>query len=327
MSQIRIHPGEVLAEDFMKPRGLDTATVAGMLDMPETEVAAVIATTAAVTPELAAKLAAQFGATPEEWLKLQAVHDREANLPVAEQQQRHWYIHWLTSADANLDPLALLELTTLELGNWSLALLRDMMLANVQWGAANAASASDVDRKDVIDGAVGTETHGRFYGTEPVPEPTAGGCVDQAPLFWARERRRHLEKMSGTELATECANILAVEAAQSQRHDAVVSAIRRTKSSQMSKLVNVRYDYTRALIETAKHFRNRGKKVKEAIRRLEKTPYECADGTTISSNKGDLVVQQGDRVTRITHNQFTKRYWPRGLLPPTTVGGNHQPLP
>jgi len=311
MVGVRTHPGQVLAEEFMKPRGLDTVAVAALLGMPEPGIAAVIATTAPVTPELAAKLAVQFGATPELWLNLQAAHDREASLPLTEQQQRRWYVHWLTTtADSSLDPFALLELTTSELAHWCVVVHRERMLGNLEWGRQHAAGASAAQRRDVIDAAVALDAKGRYFGTEPAPVTSAGGCLDEGPVLWARARRKQLKGMSGRELADECRRVLDADSARLQRHQEAMAIAGSYASQRGRELVSFRYSYRQALLDAAAHLRGQGVRAKTANSQLAREPFLADDGSVVTSAHDRIIVKRCDDVIGdVSMGQFQREYW------------------
>jgi addiction module HigA family antidote len=70
-----IHPGEVLAEEFMKPYGLSANRLAKALDVPTNRITAIINGTRGITGETALLLAHTFGTTPEFWLNLQSRYE------------------------------------------------------------------------------------------------------------------------------------------------------------------------------------------------------------------------------------------------------------
>jgi addiction module HigA family antidote len=81
MPRIRTHPGEILAEDFMKPLGLSARQLAKALDVPPNRITAIVNAQRAVTADTAMRLARYFRTTPQFWLNLQVAHD----LSLAEQ--------------------------------------------------------------------------------------------------------------------------------------------------------------------------------------------------------------------------------------------------
>lgn len=66
-----IHPGEVLAEEFMTPLGLSSNALAARIGVPGNRVSMIVAGKRGVTGDTALRLAAAFGTTPEFWMNLQ----------------------------------------------------------------------------------------------------------------------------------------------------------------------------------------------------------------------------------------------------------------
>jgi len=73
--RVTTHPGEVLAEEFLKPLGLSVNALAMALRVPATRVGAVVKGERGVTADTALRLARFFGTSPEFWINLQAMHD------------------------------------------------------------------------------------------------------------------------------------------------------------------------------------------------------------------------------------------------------------
>lgn len=73
--RVTTHPGEVLAEEFLKPLSLSVNALAMALRVPATRVAAIVKGERAVTADTALRLARFFGTSPEFWVNLQAMHD------------------------------------------------------------------------------------------------------------------------------------------------------------------------------------------------------------------------------------------------------------
>jgi addiction module HigA family antidote len=72
-----IHPGEVLAEDFMAPRGLTANQLALDLHVPANRLSEVIRGRRSISADTALRLARYFGTTPALWLNLQSSYDLE----------------------------------------------------------------------------------------------------------------------------------------------------------------------------------------------------------------------------------------------------------
>ena len=70
-----IHPGDQLREEFMIPLGLSAQRLAEDIDVPVSQVQAVIAERQAITGDTALRLARYFGTSPEFWLNLQRDYD------------------------------------------------------------------------------------------------------------------------------------------------------------------------------------------------------------------------------------------------------------
>ena len=75
MARIRTHPGEVLAEEFMKPNGLSARALAAEVDVPANRITEIIRQRRGVTADTAIRLARRFGTTPRFWMNLQVAHD------------------------------------------------------------------------------------------------------------------------------------------------------------------------------------------------------------------------------------------------------------
>ncbi len=70
-----IHPGEILAEEFMKPLGLSANALALALRVPATRISEIVRGNRSITTETALRLARYFGTTPDLWLGLQTEYD------------------------------------------------------------------------------------------------------------------------------------------------------------------------------------------------------------------------------------------------------------
>jgi len=70
-----IHPGEILAEDFMAPRGLTANRLALDLHIPANRVSEIIRGRRAITADTALRFGRYFGTSAELWLGLQADYD------------------------------------------------------------------------------------------------------------------------------------------------------------------------------------------------------------------------------------------------------------
>jgi addiction module HigA family antidote len=70
-----IPPGEILAEEFMKPYGISQNRLARDIDINPARVNDIVHGRSAITAPIALRLAKYFGTTPELWLNLQTSYD------------------------------------------------------------------------------------------------------------------------------------------------------------------------------------------------------------------------------------------------------------
>ena len=75
MGRRHTHPGEVLAEEFMKPLGLSAWALGAAIGVPGNRVSDIIRQRRDVSADTAIHLARYFGSDPRFWLNLQAGHD------------------------------------------------------------------------------------------------------------------------------------------------------------------------------------------------------------------------------------------------------------
>ena len=66
-----VHPGEVLAEEFLAPKGLSAAALARHIGVPANRVSEIVAGRRNITGDTALRLAATFGTSAEFWMGLQ----------------------------------------------------------------------------------------------------------------------------------------------------------------------------------------------------------------------------------------------------------------
>ena len=96
-----IHPGEILAEDFMKPRELSQNALARALNVPPRRINEIVKGKRAITADTALRLARYFGTTAELWTGLQADYDLRL---VRHERERQ--------IERDVEPLATLQLAT-----------------------------------------------------------------------------------------------------------------------------------------------------------------------------------------------------------------------
>ena len=73
--RVTTHPGEMLAEEFLKPLGLSVNALAMALRVPATRIGAIVKGERAISADTALRLARYLGTSPEFWMGLQAMHD------------------------------------------------------------------------------------------------------------------------------------------------------------------------------------------------------------------------------------------------------------
>ncbi len=73
--QSPVHPGEILAEEFLSPLGLTQYRLAKSLSVPARRINQIIHGTRAVSADTALRLARFFGTSDEFWLNLQMQYD------------------------------------------------------------------------------------------------------------------------------------------------------------------------------------------------------------------------------------------------------------
>ena len=69
------HPGEVLAELYLKPLDMSAIALAKRLKVPRTRIERLVKGETALTVDTAMRLARFFGNTPEFWMNLQRAYD------------------------------------------------------------------------------------------------------------------------------------------------------------------------------------------------------------------------------------------------------------
>jgi addiction module HigA family antidote len=72
-----IHPGEILANDFLEPLGLSQYRLAKDISVPARRINEIVHGSRAVSADTALRLARYFGTTERFWLNVQARYDLE----------------------------------------------------------------------------------------------------------------------------------------------------------------------------------------------------------------------------------------------------------
>jgi addiction module HigA family antidote len=75
-----IHPGEILAEEFMKPLGMSINSLARDLHVPPNRIHGIVRGSRAITADTALRLGIYFETAPETWLNLQSEYDLRKTL-------------------------------------------------------------------------------------------------------------------------------------------------------------------------------------------------------------------------------------------------------
>jgi addiction module HigA family antidote len=70
-----IHPGEILAEEFLKPMALTNARLASDIDVPVSRISEIVNGKRPITIDTAMRLGFYFKMEPRFWLNLQAEYD------------------------------------------------------------------------------------------------------------------------------------------------------------------------------------------------------------------------------------------------------------
>ena len=72
-----IHPGEILAKEFLVPLGLSQNELARALGVPPRRINEIVLGKRAITADAALRMARYFGNSPDFWMALQASFDLE----------------------------------------------------------------------------------------------------------------------------------------------------------------------------------------------------------------------------------------------------------
>src|SRR6266542_3983573 len=74
-----VHPGEVLAEEFLEPMGISQYRLAKDIAVPPRRINEIVHGTRAVSADTALRLARYFGTSERFWLNLQAQYDLDVD--------------------------------------------------------------------------------------------------------------------------------------------------------------------------------------------------------------------------------------------------------
>lgn len=70
-----IHPGEILLEDFMRPKEISINKLAREIVVPPNRISAIVNGKRSITADTALRLGRYFSVSPETWLGIQADYD------------------------------------------------------------------------------------------------------------------------------------------------------------------------------------------------------------------------------------------------------------
>ncbi|HRT30496.1 MAG TPA: HigA family addiction module antitoxin [Kiritimatiellia bacterium] len=70
-----IHPGEILAEEFLIPMGISQNRLAMEIRVPTPRINAIVRGRRAISADTALRLGQYFGTGPEFWINLQSAYD------------------------------------------------------------------------------------------------------------------------------------------------------------------------------------------------------------------------------------------------------------
>jgi addiction module HigA family antidote len=96
MPRLRTHPGEVLAEEYMKPLNLSANALGQAIGVPGNRISDIIRRRRDVSADTAIRLARLFDVDPRFWLSLQTAYD----LSLAETRNDYSGVRSRTSAGA-----------------------------------------------------------------------------------------------------------------------------------------------------------------------------------------------------------------------------------
>jgi addiction module HigA family antidote len=71
----RVHPGEILREEFLKPMGISAYELAKRLHVPAPRVNDIVLERRGISADTAVRLSRFFGATEQFWLNLQGAYE------------------------------------------------------------------------------------------------------------------------------------------------------------------------------------------------------------------------------------------------------------
>ncbi len=79
--RIPTHPGEILIQEFLKPKGISQTAFAKHVGFSVQCINEIVRGKRGITPDTAWRFAQAFGTTPEFWMNLQIAHDLASHRP------------------------------------------------------------------------------------------------------------------------------------------------------------------------------------------------------------------------------------------------------
>ena len=70
-----MHPGEILREEFMAPKGISANALAMALRVPSTRISQIVNERRGITADTAYRLATHFGTSADLWMNLQSSYE------------------------------------------------------------------------------------------------------------------------------------------------------------------------------------------------------------------------------------------------------------
>jgi antitoxin HigA-1 len=71
-----VHPGEIVRHDCLEALAMSIDDAASALDIPPRSLHEIVNGEAPISADIAVRLAAVFGSTPETWLRMQRAYDQ-----------------------------------------------------------------------------------------------------------------------------------------------------------------------------------------------------------------------------------------------------------
>ena len=73
--KIAVHPGRILAEEYLEPMGMSANRLAATLNVPRTRIERLVSETTSMTVDTALRLSTAYGTSPEYWMNMQTTYD------------------------------------------------------------------------------------------------------------------------------------------------------------------------------------------------------------------------------------------------------------